>query len=236
MASKRMVWANMQTRRGELLWSSLAIWVSLVAALIGFFGVWTQRGQMMRSATNAHAQAQLDYERAELARQQAQLQSMIAASVETEQSILEASRRKGSVLYKEGLSPEDRERLSHIEATEDDLSRRLAALESAILQTPEKAVAIPVMRQQIADLKDKYQSDNDAMHAEIGRLYTMMSIFFGSIVALIIGVGGLYFSVFKQRAETQSRTEPSSAPPPLQSLAAPVNNGQSNVPVSNEAP
>jgi hypothetical protein len=137
-----------------------------------------------------------------------------------QQAFLQAARRKGAVVYKEGLSPGDRARLQKLAATQDDLGRQLAVLDDAIMQTPEKAVAIPVLKQQISDLEDKYRGDNDAMHAEMGHLYTMMSIFFGSMVALIVGVGGLFFNIFKHRSDRPPHEDNDNAPSPTPAAAA----------------
>jgi len=201
-------------RRRYILLSSVSIAIALFGTTAGFFSTLSDRSHnLFEYSSDARTRAQLEYQAAELARAQDQLHQVIVASEETQQNMIEASRRKGSVLYKEGLSPEDKERLRKIEDGQTELGTRLGALESTILETPEKAVSVPVLKQQIGDLQDKYRSDNDAMHAELGRMYTMMSIFFGSMVALIVGISGLFFSIFKHRSDRSPRSDRESSPP-----------------------
>jgi hypothetical protein len=204
-------------RRREILWFSSAIVAALLGTVSGLFFTLNGRSiDLRQSSSDLRAREQFEYQMSELAKERDDLRRAILVSEETQRNLIEASRHKGTVLYKEGLSPEDQEQLRKVVAAEDDLSKRLAALESAILQTPEKAVAIPVLKQQITDLQDKYRGDNDAMHGKIGRLYTMMSIFFGSMVALIVGVGGLFFSIFKHRADKAPRSEGDANPTAVQ--------------------
>jgi hypothetical protein len=194
----------------------------------GLFFTLADRSSNFLADSDSRIKAQQGIQAVELDRLRDQLRQAIRSSEETQRNLIEASRRKGSVLYKEGLSPDDKERLRKIEDGQAELGKRLGALESSILETPEKAVSIPVLRQQIADLQDKYRGDNDAMHAEIGRLYTMLSIFFGSMVALIVGISGLFFSIFKHRADRSPRlgreaSPPSDSPPSSPpSLSVPV--------------
>jgi len=198
---------NRTKRRREVLVSSIAIMLALVGTTSGLIATLQGRGALFAGDQDLRLRDEVLRQRIEVEKARDDAQRSLLAAQETQRTFLQAAKLKGSVLYQEGMSPEDRAQMQKIASSQDDLNKQLTTLNEAILQTPEKAVAIPVLKQQIGDLQDKYRGDNDAMHAEIGRLYTMMSIFFGSMVALIVGVGGLFFSVFKQRAERHQHTE-----------------------------
>jgi hypothetical protein len=194
-------------RRREVLLSSISIALALLLTVSGLFVTLNGRGNFANDANDARLRDEIRTQTIALQKAREEVDRSLMESRVMQDTFFKAARQRGTVLYKEGLSPQDREQIDKISAAQDDLSGQLTRLNDAILQTPEKAAAIPVLKQQISDLQDKYRGDNDAMHAEIGRLYTMMSIFFGSMVALIVGVGGLFFSIFKQRSDRIQRSE-----------------------------
>jgi hypothetical protein len=209
MASSRqkIIQENRMKRRRGVLLSSISIMVALIGTISGLFLTLNGRVGFARDTSDVRLRDEIMMQVAELEKEREDVRRSLLASQEMQRTFLQAAQQKGSIVYKEGLNPQDREQILRITAAQNDLSKQLTRLNDAILQTPEKAVAIPVLKQQITDLQDKYRGDNDAMHAEIGRLYTMMSIFFGSMVALIVGVGGLFFSIFKHRADRTPRNE-----------------------------
>ena len=99
----------------------------------------------------------------------------------------------------EGLSVADRQAIDQVKRSTEDQRLRISILENALLQTPEKALAVPLLRQQLIDIEDKDKGDSDNIHGEINRLYGMMQWFLGLMITLIIGVGGLVANSFSRR-------------------------------------
>jgi hypothetical protein len=218
-------------RKREVLFSSIWIMVAFIGTVGGLIVTVNGRGAFRIGPDDGRERGEIQAQLAELRKEREDVRLSLMESREMQQTFLQAAHQKGSILYKESLSPENRAQIDKIASAQDDLSKQLARLNDAILQTPEKAVAIPVLKQQVTDLQEKYRGDNEAMHAEIGRLYTMMSIFFGSMVALIVGVGGLFFSVFKHRADRSLRreTDDTNPPSPVQT-AVPIASQEAVVP------
>jgi hypothetical protein len=104
-----------------------------------------------------------------------------------------------------GLNPSEQEALSSIQVDQKSLDQRLTALEGALLQSPEKAIALPLLRQQLADIQEKNRGDEDNINGEINRLYGMMQWFLGLMITLIIGVGGLVVNSFRQNSERRHK-------------------------------
>jgi septal ring factor EnvC (AmiA/AmiB activator) len=98
-------------------------------------------------------------------------------------------------------STSEQQALSTVEASQKELDRRLSSLEGALLQSPEKAIALPLLRQQLSDIQEKNRGDEDHINGEINRLYGMMQWFLGLMITLIIGVGGLVVNSFRQSSE-----------------------------------
>src|SRR4051794_19903045 len=69
------------------------------------------------------------------------------------------------------LNPADRQTLDDIKSSQNQLQTRLAALETSLLNTPEKALSVPLLKQQVDSLQDRAHNDLDAVRGEIGRLY-----------------------------------------------------------------
>ena len=65
------------------------------------------------------------------------------------------------------------------------------------MESPEKAVGLPMLRQQLVDAQDRMRGDFDNIHGEIARLYTMLQWFLGLMIPLIVAVGGMVLSTFK---------------------------------------
>jgi hypothetical protein len=105
---------------------------------------------------------------------------------------LRDAEKSGKVIkYSEGLNPQDRQLLDQISNTQAQLDKRISELESAIMMSPEKAVGLPMLRQQLIDVQDRIHGDVDNIHGEIGRLNNLLIGFLGLMITLILGVGGM---------------------------------------------
>jgi N-acetyl-beta-hexosaminidase len=84
--------------------------------------------------------------------------------------------------------------LGTVSATVGDLQHRLSALEGAIVQAPDKALEIPLLRKDLDDLKNQDSSAISALEQNISRQYDLMKWVLGTFV---LGLGALVFSVYK---------------------------------------
>ncbi len=100
----------------------------------------------------------------------------------------------------------DKKLTDDIEKSNRDLEQRMSALETAIIQTPEKAVSLPLIRQQLVDMQDKDKGESDALHGEIGRLFGIMQWFLGLMITIIIGVASMAINSFRQGGEKGKTT------------------------------
>jgi hypothetical protein len=90
-----------------------------------------------------------------------------------------------------GLMTEERRSLNQLLVNQTQLSNRMSALEGALINSPEKALALPLMKQQLVDTQDRVRSDIDGMRAEFGRLFTTVQWALGLIITVILGLAGL---------------------------------------------
>lgn len=69
-----------------------------------------------------------------------------------------------------------------------NLDERLGRLEGAILQNPEKALSVPLLRRDLDNLERSYASGVESLRAEVERIYGVAKWFGGLILAMVIGV------------------------------------------------
>jgi hypothetical protein len=186
------------------LWPSIAaLTATMLGSLFFLVGSFQQRDRQVNDRTTAKIEAdyltRLEGAETQISLMQTELANAKAASRELQYSLLEAARKKGVVQYSQGLSTPDRQALDTVVASQANLDKRFSALEASLSQSPEKAVALPLLKQQITDMQEKDRGDLDNVHGEIGRLYTMMQWFLGLMLTLIIGVGGLIVNNLKRR-------------------------------------
>jgi hypothetical protein len=106
--------------------------------------------------------------------------------------------RKGPSRYAT-LSPTDQQTLQEAKANGDQLRSRLASLEAALLVTPEKSVALPMLKQQMDMLQDRNRTDVDGLRGEMGRLFTLVQWCIG--LMFTIGLAVLGISITNMRKE-----------------------------------
>jgi hypothetical protein len=100
---------------------------------------------------------------------------------------------KGKPQYSQ-LNPVDRHLLDQLKAGEEQLSGRMGTLEGALANTPEKALALPMLKQQVDNLQDRTHSDLEGVRGEIVRLFTLTQWFIGLMFTIALGVFGLALS------------------------------------------
>lgn len=191
-----------QDDRLSFLIANIAIIASLVGAVFSLVAI---RNEQVRNASKLRAEdlsAIVSRQQQAINELQARLGKADASSSELRDKILQAMSHAGSTPHQDSvLSAADRDALQRAAQTDQDLNRRLSALESALTQSPEKAIALPLLRQQLNDLQDKIKSDSDGQQAEINRVYGILEWLLGLIITLIIGVAGLAFNSFRRDPE-----------------------------------
>lgn len=125
------------------------------------------------------------------------------------QAILESLnqvKRSGKTPSFTTLSPTDRQSIADIKDAEARLDVRLSSLETSIMSTPEKAVAVPMLKQQVDALQDRTHSDLDGIRGEIGRLFTLTQWFIGLMFTIALGMFGLSFNLRKAAVSSSEKT------------------------------
>jgi hypothetical protein len=88
----------------------------------------------------------------------------------------------------EPIPGEEEQALDQVIAGQAQLSNRMSALENALANSPEKALTLPLLKQQLMDEQDRIRGDFDEINAEFGRLYTMVQWAIGLIMTVILGL------------------------------------------------
>jgi hypothetical protein len=188
-------------RRNTLIASSTALALTLVGSVTAFVQLRLERSHRDDSVYVVDSLEKLHGQDRQIAFLTERLNSVIKSNEELQKSIGSTGVKGGPSHTVEGLSIADRQLLEEARQSAADLSQRITTLENALLQTPEKALAVPLLRQQLIDIEDKDKGDSENIHGEINRLYGMMQWFLGLMITLIIGVGGLVANSFRQNAD-----------------------------------
>jgi hypothetical protein len=89
-------------------------------------------------------------------------------------------------------------RIATLSAELDSVRAQVDKLDDAIGQSPEKALAIPMLKKDVDDLKDDYRRDTDNTQGEINRVYDQNKWFIGLMFTMALGLLGLAVSNFLQ--------------------------------------
>lgn len=169
----------------------------LVIALVTTTTTYQQFQADREQVRALEARARVETELAELNEIKKQASLSKAAADQTLRSIEEQLKRSGRSVSITSLAPEERRDLEQIKKNQSDLDARLAKLENAILTSPERAVALPMVKQQLDSLQDRTRSDIEGIRGEIGRLFTLTQWFIGLMFTIALGVFGLSFNLRK---------------------------------------
>jgi chromosome segregation ATPase len=175
--------------------AAIAAVLTMVGVVIAGFQGYSDSRQQKEAAWRAMEQTELAKRNAMLAEKSRQQAQDLQRQVEALQNALQNASHtaKGEGRYSE-LSPVDRHLLDQLKAEQDELARRMGTLENVLANTPEKALALPMMKQQVDNLQDRTHSDLDGVRGEIGRLFTLTQWFIGLMFTIALGVFGLALS------------------------------------------
>lgn len=71
------------------------------------------------------------------------------------------------------------------------MDSRLASLEGAVTQDPEKALSLPLLRKDVDSLESAHQEDLNAVREEVERVYDLNKWFIGLMITIALSVWGL---------------------------------------------
>jgi hypothetical protein len=79
-----------------------------------------------------------------------------------------------------------------------NVGKRISGLEGAIRDSPTKALAVPLLRQDFENLKTVNQKDLESVTKQIDRVYDQNKWFIGLMFSMALGLIGLAISNFMQ--------------------------------------
>ncbi len=179
----------------------IAMFGALVAGFLGYSGTKQQR----EAALSELRQREMAERNAAFAEQSRLQVQELQRQVEMLQRALQnASRPTNGGGQRAELSPVDRHFLDELKVGQDQLSTRMGTLENVLANTPEKALALPMLRQQVDSLQDRTHSDLEGVRGEIGRLFTLTQWFIALMFTIALGVFGLALSNIRRGDRTAS--------------------------------
>ncbi len=190
--------------------SSFALLSALVTMLGLFAAVLTGYRDRDRAAQQSF---QADMNRTLVIRQEEQIQRAdrelgeLRATNEAIMKSLGQVRTTGRPISLSSLDPKSQQRLDLIEQSQSKLDARMSVLESSLMISPEKAVAVPMLKQQLDSLQDRTHNDLDGIRGEIGRLFTLTQWFIGLMFTIALGMFGLSFNLRKASATAGDKSK-----------------------------
>jgi hypothetical protein len=121
--------------------------------------------------------------------------SIMQARIDRLQAELQMSR---DLAEKISAAPPSTVEAAKLRAQVESLTKQLQLLNDAIGQSPEKALAVPMLRKDLDNLRDSYHHDLDSIQSEISRVYDQNKWFIGLMLTMALGLLGLAVSNFLQ--------------------------------------
>jgi len=81
--------------------------------------------------------------------------------------------------------------IAQLEATTERLSTRLTRIENAVLESPERALSLPLMRRDLKNLEEGHQRDLAAAREDYKQLFDLFKWFVGLIGTMALGLLGM---------------------------------------------
>jgi hypothetical protein len=172
-----------------------------IAAFLSYSGMRYTSYNQMRQEEETSILAHQQHEQLERAdREINELQTMNQAILKS----LDQIKHSGKTVTFGTLNPSDRQSIDEIKSAQLKLDTRLSTLETSIMASPEKALAVPMLKQQIDSLQDRTHNDLEGIRGEIGRLFTLTQWFIALMFTIALGMFGLAFNIRKHTAASSS--------------------------------
>jgi hypothetical protein len=165
--------------------SSLFSWASIIVAVISF-GIYTLYFTIGgRSLTNFDSQTEVLDKR---------LDSLL--------NLFEPKNNSRKIVIYDTITRN--EYLNDIKKVKEDLVK----INNVILDNPEKALTIPLLKKELNDLRTNIDKNQDIINSDIARIYDLFKWVGGLIFTLILSLLGLAFSnVFFKKRETTEKVQ-----------------------------
>jgi len=89
----------------------------------------------------------------------------------------------------------------------EELSQMMESINSAIIDSPEEILALPLVKRDLTSFRNEYESEISSLRSEIQRVYDLTKWFIGLLFALAVGLLSLGLGSFMQTRKIQARTE-----------------------------
>ncbi|ULQ46355.1 hypothetical protein JN531_014800 [Flagellatimonas centrodinii] len=167
-------------RRAELLKSAIA---TVIVGLVGLFFSFSQLSSLFDSKARKPESLELKALKAELAFVRRQTDEIAKVTEE-----LAAPDPSASITL-------EQQKLATAVATVDE---RLQRIEAAIVESPERALSIPLLRKDLDESSRRLEEYREASRAEVGRLYDQQKWMLGGIGTVLLAViGGAITTIFR---------------------------------------
>jgi paraquat-inducible protein B len=87
-------------------------------------------------------------------------------------------------------------RLKQLDVAVADVDKRLKSIETVIVQSPSRALELPMLRKDLEVYKESYQASNLALKGEIERFYDFYKWFLGLMLTMFLSILGLAVTNF----------------------------------------
>lgn len=185
IASKRLEDRSRRQRSNALRARLLGV----LSVGTGAIGVWLGLGQASKPAS-------LDtrLNEAVIERQAERINSLEAQLRRTTDENEKLKAQNAASQQKGGMPSAERLDAARTKQAAADALTRVERLEEALTASPDKAIALPILRQQVDAFEDRARSDVEGLRSEIGRLYSLSQWLIGLIVTITFGLSTFAFS------------------------------------------
>ena len=87
-------------------------------------------------------------------------------------------------------------RLDSLAAQTLSVDGRLGKLEAAVMVSPESALAVPLLRKDLDNLRETYRRELETVSKQVDRIYDQTKWFIGLMVSMVVSLFGLAITIF----------------------------------------
>jgi len=124
--------------------------------------------------------------------------AVLQRNLEQSQKAIEDMQKRLDAIVKIDQKTTTGQQVAAIGAEIKATSSRLETLERGLLDSPEKALSVPLLRNDLQNLKLSYKQDIDNLAKSMDRVYDQNKWFIGLMFTMAVGLIGLAISSFVQ--------------------------------------
>lgn len=118
--------------------------------------------------------------------------------LEKHQAAIEEIKNRLNSISSVNPSTDTGRQIAAVQADLKTATTRLETLEKGLLESPQKALSVPLLRNDLENLKNIYKQDIEAMAKNVDRVYDQNKWFIGLMFTMAIGLIGLAVSNYFQ--------------------------------------